>query len=240
MALNRMILVIMLFVLAGVLLVRTATAQMALYIHPRYEVLMYVCAAVVFAFAVAVVWDGVQLPAYVVPMLGVPVLLGVLVVPRPLGSATLLQQSATLNRVAQRGDAEFQRARIDTVADTSTWNLYDWAVASSVDPTALADRPAVVSGFVVFPADMNLTDQQFMLARYVITCCTADAGGVGMRVLWPDAARFANDQWVEVSGRVEVVDIDGIPTAVIRATQVVPSDPPAKPYLTPDAPSSSE
>jgi putative membrane protein len=240
MALNRMLLVVMLFVLAGVLLVRTATAQMALYIHPRYEVLMYVCAVVVFAFAVAVVWDAGRLPAYIVPMLGVPVLLGVLVVPRPLGSATLLQQSATLNRVAQRGDAEFQRARTDATSDTSTWNLYDWAVASSVDPAALAGRPAVVTGFVVFPPDMDLSDQQFMLARYVITCCTADAGGVGMRVLWPESARLANDQWVEVTGTVEVVDMAGIPTAVLRARQVVPSDPPAKPYLTPDAPSSPD
>lgn len=235
MALNRVFVAGALFVVAALLLVRTALAQMAFYIHPRYEVLLYFCAAFVFVFALVVMTHRGQLPRATLPIVLVPLLLGGLIVPAPLRSTTLLQQGAALNRVAQRVNSASLDIDVATV-DTKLWSLYDWAVASSVDIAPLVGRPAKVSGFVVFPGDLGLPPDQLMLARYVLTCCVADAGGVGVRVQWPAAQSLVSDQWVEVTGVMQSIPVGDTVQPLLIATRIEIIDPPKKPYLTTDTP----
>jgi uncharacterized repeat protein (TIGR03943 family) len=168
----------------------------------------------------------------------VPLLLGVLIVPAPLRSTTLLQQGPALNRVAQRVNSAHIDIDVATV-DTTVWSLYDWAVASSIDIAPLRGRPAQVSGFVVFPEDLDLPPDQLMLARYVLTCCVADAGGVGVRVQWPAAQSLVSDQWVEVTGIMQSLPVGDTVQPLLIATRIQPIDPPKKPYLTTDAPPAS-
>lgn len=234
MALTRVFVAGAVFVVAALLLVRTALAQMAFYIHPRYEVLLYFCAAFVFVFALVILPHRAQLPRATLPIVLVPLLLGALIVPAPLRSTTLLQQGPALNRVAQR----VQSTRIDVdvaTVDTTVWSLYDWAVASSIDVAPLVGRPAQVSGFVVFPSDIDLPPDQLMLARYVLTCCVADAGGVGVRVQWPAAQSFVSDQWIEVTGIMQSIPVGDTVQPLLIATRIQTIDPPKKPYLTTDA-----
>jgi uncharacterized repeat protein (TIGR03943 family) len=238
MVLNRVLVAVVLFAMAALLLVRTALAQMAFYIHPRYEVLLYFCAAFVFVFALAIIPARDQLPRATLPIVLVPLLLGVLIVPAPLRSTTLLQQGPALNRVAQRVNSAHIDIDVATV-DTTVWSLYDWAVASSIDIAPLRGRPAQVSGFVVFPEDLDLPPDQLMLARYVLTCCVADAGGVGVRVQWPAAQSLVSDQWVEVTGIMQSLPVGDTVQPLLIATRIQPIDPPKKPYLTTDAPPAS-
>ncbi len=235
MALNRVCVAIALFVVAALLLARTALAQMAFYIHPRYEVLLYFCAAFVFVFALVTLTYRGQLPRATLPIVLVPLLLGVLIVPAPLPATALLQQGPALNRVAQRVNNTQMNINMATV-DTTVWSLYDWAVASSIDIAPLVGRPATVSGFVVFPADLDLPPDQLMLARYVLTCCVADAGGVGVRVQWPAAQSFVSEQWVEVTGIMQSIPVGETVQPLLIATRIQTIDAPKKPYLTTDAP----
>jgi len=80
---------------------------------------------------------------------------------------------------------------------------------------------------------LNVPDGQFMLARYVLNCCTADAGGVGMRVAWTNGQSMPNDQWVRVSGNVRTIEIDGILHPLLIAQSVRVIEVPDRPYLTP-------
>jgi uncharacterized repeat protein (TIGR03943 family) len=220
---------LLLFALAGLLFVRTVFDQMAWYIHPRYQVLMYVCAGVLFVLAVMCAVGVLTLPRYATRLLLVPVLLGLAVPPRPLGADALVQQSPTLNRVAQRSS----ESPIPDIQNTQAWTLYDWAVVASVDPLLVVNQPAGVEGFVVQNPVLNVPDGQFMLARYVLNCCTADAGGVGMRVAWTNGQDLPNDQWVRVTGTVRTIEIDGIvhPLLVAQSVRVIAV--PDQPYLTP-------
>lgn len=220
---------LLLFAMAGLLFTRTVLDQMGWYIHPRYQVLMYICAGVLFILAVMCAVGALTLPRYATRLLLVPVLLGLAIPPRPLGADALVQQSPTLNRVAQRSG----EAPLPDLQNTSTWTLYDWAVVASVDPLIVVDKPAVVEGFVVQNPVLNLPDGQFMLARYVLNCCTADAGGVGMRVAWSNGQSMPNDQWVRVTGTVRTIEIDGIAHPLLIAQSVRVIEVPDRPYLTP-------
>jgi len=224
---RRIFLSVVLCTLAGILSYRTAMGQMALYIHPRYELLVYGCALVVFLFG-AVSWSSnAPLPRLSTIFLCIPVCIAVAFAPKPLGSAALVSQLGSLNAVVP---ATQPQAR---TTDTQQWNLYEWALASTVDITPYAGSTAVVEGFVVQNDELGLPDDQFMVARYVLKCCTADAGGVGMRIAWGNARQFRSDQWVRVSGTLAVESSTGVPRPLIVASSVVPIEQPGRPYLIP-------
>jgi uncharacterized repeat protein (TIGR03943 family) len=220
---------LLLFAMSGLLFVRTVLDQIGWYVHPRYQVLMYICAGVLFVLAIMCAVGTLTLPRYTTRLLLVPVLLGLAVSPKPLGADALIQQSPTLNRVAQRNS----EAPLPDMQNTQAWTLYDWAVVASVDPQIVVGASAVVEGFVVQNPVLNLPDGQFMLARYVLNCCTADAGGVGMRVAWANGKSMPNDQWVRVTGTVRTIEIDGIKHPLLIAQSVRVIEVPDQPYLTP-------
>jgi uncharacterized membrane protein YcgQ (UPF0703/DUF1980 family) len=82
-------------------------------------------------------------------------------------------------------------------------------------------------GFVAFregvPAD------EFMLTRLVISCCSADALGVSVRVVGSPPGRFSQGQWVRVTDSIDSVGAE----VVVDASQVVLVPRPANPYLNP-------
>lgn len=214
--------------LSALLLVRTTLGQMALYIHPRYDILLYLCGIVLFFMALVCIIQRHTLPAFALAFVLIPVALGLGVPPRPLDANALGSRLSSLNRVAQRPSTSgAMRIPPD---DTTQWNLYDWAIAMSIDTAPLIAKPVSVEGFVVRPPDMPQADATFMLARYVLTCCTADAGGVGMPVAWSTAAQLADNQWVRVTG---VVARDAQGQLYIQASAVQRIEVPRTPYLSP-------
>jgi uncharacterized repeat protein (TIGR03943 family) len=219
---------ILLFAVAGLLFVRTASEQMALYIHPRYEVLMYGCGAVLFALAIICITMPIPIPRHSIQFLLIPVLFGLGIAPRALGADAIGHQSTALNQIAQRPQSAV--ANVSAV-DTRQWNIYEWAVAASIDPLALKGKPVQIDGFVVRNSAMQLADNQFMLARYVITCCVADAGGVGMHVQWANSASYHSDQWVHVEGVIDMQNVNGVMQPLVIAHTVAQITAPPKPYL---------
>lgn len=102
------------------------------------------------------------------------------------------------------------------------------------------------TGFVYHPP--GWPQNRFVLVRYMISCCTADASPLGVTVEAKNANTFNNNQWVEVVGPLstrqiadanEIVPIawyqgsDKKPTVV--ATSVQRIDEPKHPYLNPYA-----
>lgn len=216
------------FALAALILVRTTRGQMALYIHPRYDFLLYVCGTVIFFMALVNILQQLPLPRYAMAFLFIPLAFGLGVPPRPLDATAISTRLDSLNRVAQRPSTSAAVAR--NPQDTTSWNLYDWAVAMSIDAQRLVAQPILIEGFVVRPPDMPLDATHVMVARYVLTCCTADAGGVGMPVAWSAAPQLADNQWVRVRG---VVAVDAQGQLFIKASTVQPIDVPRTPYLSP-------
>jgi uncharacterized repeat protein (TIGR03943 family) len=95
----------------------------------------------------------------------------------------------------------------------------------------LAGQPADVVGFVYRSPD--LADDLFLVGRFAVTCCTADAAALGLLVRWPTAALLQPGTWVRVHGPVEVGAFAGRPTPLIAAVSLEGVDVPAQPYLFP-------
>ena len=161
--------------------------------------------------------------AWVMGLMVVPVVLVMALPPATLGSFSAGRRTG------------FTSAGFATpVGDigTGTLTLIDVAAAqtSKEGQQALAKRAGEQVDFVGFvmryadtPAD------EFMLTRYIITCCVADATISQVRVVNVPPGQFEANDWVEVKGTIYPLGREVIVNA--SDTQKIPR--PEKPYLTP-------
>jgi len=175
--------------------------------------------------------DGVSYPGWPLLLIALPVVLGLLVPPQPLGAAAVANRGVNASApLSPLGSAPVKLSLSVAPADR---NLLDWlrAFDQAGSPQALAGQPARVTGFVYH--DPRLPAGQFFVSRFVLTCCVVDATPVALLVDWPDAQRLPNDDWVQVSGSIQAGDFQGQPAPLIEADQVLTITEPAQPYLYP-------
>jgi len=172
-------------------------------------------------------WGGIALVL-------LPIILGVVVPPQPLGAAALSNRelnagfNETTSLPGVLGADRTKAARDKNVLDW--WDEFRTSSAPNEDP-ALLGQEARVIGFVY--KDQRLGDGHFMLVRYIVSCCVADASAIGLVVAAPDLAALQDDQWVEVSGTLVAGNVPNWQMPVIQAQTIQPVDVPAQPYLYP-------
>jgi uncharacterized repeat protein (TIGR03943 family) len=111
--------------------------------------------------------------------------------------------------------------------------IIDWVRAFNYESNTavFAGQPADVVGFVYH--DQRLRPSQFLVARFTITCCVADAAAIGMVVEWPAAESLAGNSWVRVRGPIQATVFGGNPAPLVAAQQVDQVAEPTQPYLYP-------
>jgi putative membrane protein len=159
-----------------------------------------------------------------------PVILGLLVPARPLGAAAMSNRdvsarSLTSVAVPENGDV-LTKPKMDK-------NVLDWLIEfrTSPDPAAFSGEEARVIGFVY--RDDRFAADEFMVSRFVISCCAADAAPIGLLVRSPDGSQFGDDTWVQVTGTFESGQLDGETMPVLLADTIEPAEIPEQPYLYP-------
>ena len=97
---------------------------------------------------------------------------------------------------------------------------------------ALAKRAGETVGFVGFVSIRDDTPaDEFFLMRYVVNCCVADATITQVRVVNVTPGRFADEDWVEVTGTIYPIGREVIVDAGTGGVTEVAR--PDRPYLTP-------
>lgn len=162
-------------------------------------------------------------------IVAIPLLLGVLMPAKPLGA----------NAIDARGiDTDFSSVSLSNSSSKSLTivpserNVLDWAraFASSTNPAEFNGQEANVVGFVY--RDGRFDDGHFMVARFTLTCCVADALAIGVVVRNPeDATSFATDSWVKIEGYFQETEFDGNLIPVLFAEKITPVEQPDQPYL---------
>jgi uncharacterized repeat protein (TIGR03943 family) len=158
----------------------------------------------------------------------VPLVLGLLVPPAPLGAAAAGNRQINVGRLSSiSGPAAGQRMGLVP----GERNILDWLaeIQAAGDPAAMDGQEARVIGFVY--RDERFGADQFLVGRFIVNCCVADASPVGLVVEDPGANSLAADQWVEVTGRFAAGRFDGEGMPVLRAEQITPVEAPRQPYL---------
>ncbi len=159
-------------------------------------------------------------------------ILGAMVLPVVLVAAL---PPATLGSFSAGKRAGFTGAGLATpLGDIGTGRLtlIDVAAAQTTKPgeVALGKRAGERVDFVGFvtryadtPAD------EFLLTRYIVTCCVADATIAQVRVVNVPPGAFAANQWVDVQGTIFPLGRE----VIVSASSVTDVARPSRPYLTP-------
>jgi putative membrane protein len=161
----------------------------------------------------------------VIAVAAVPLLLGTLIPSRPLGSSAV-DGNISLNAASVTNTSTF-------TTDPLKWNVLDWlrSFNDADDLSSFNGRQADVVGFVyrepTFPPDT------FMVARFTVSCCVADAAAIGLAVRSADSGTLTADTWIRVKGTFAVGDFrgDSVPILTADSIEVVPQ--PEHPYLYP-------
>jgi uncharacterized repeat protein (TIGR03943 family) len=118
------------------------------------------------------------------------------------------------------------------------------AMKFQADPKTYIGKRVSLDGFVYHPPE--LPPNYFILTRYFVFCCIADAYPIGITVRSQDPIQLKNDTWVHVTGVIQTKPfpiLDQIeptnwypsdvkkPVIVADSVQVIPT--PDKPYMMP-------
>ncbi len=140
---------------------------------------------------------------------------------RPLSSNTVYQRSKDLNNVSNRA----KTIKYESEVDTSKYSLLDWVflINTSKDLNSLVEKEVKFTGFV---SSVDSTpDNQFLISRFVISCCAVDARPIGLPVL-KNEYDINNDKWIELEGKL-VLENNLI---VIEPNSIKLIDTPNNPY----------
>lgn len=163
-------------------------------------------------------------------LIALPVLLGVLIPANPLGASAIGNRGIGGN-APLTFDASGSLFQLEVPPNDRT--ILDWVrmFNFSENLTDMTGQAADVVGFVY--QDPRLSAGQFMVGRFTISCCVADAFAIGMIVAWPEGAALPDNQWVRVKGPVDALKLDGQTLPLIHAESVQEVEEPAQPYLFP-------
>jgi putative membrane protein len=162
--------------------------------------------------------------------LAIPLLVGVIIPARALGTSSLPVRGIGVSSpfLLQGASGAVALERPETQRTVLDWIR---AFHASTDPATLNGSAVDVVGFVYH--DPRLKSDQFLIGRYTVACCIADATAIGITVNWAAAGDLQNNQWVRVQGSLSAGQLEGQAVPVIAAASVTPIPEPAQPYLFP-------
>lgn len=222
------------------LLLKLWDGSLSWYIHQRFFILIFLAALGLLVLAQQQLASVLQtnlemehLPpkdwltprrAATLGLVALPVLLGLLAPAQPLGSAALQNRGINPRAPQALGGRVLENLLQIPPQDRT---LLDWLdlYAYLPDPGALNEQPATLSGFVY--KDPTLPADKFYLVRFVVTCCTADAYAVGILVESPQTPNLRNDDWLQITGKIQV----GTQQLSLIADEIQPIGAPPQPYL---------
>ncbi|NEQ96447.1 MAG: TIGR03943 family protein [Cyanothece sp. SIO2G6] len=154
-------------------------------------------------------------------------LLGWFYAPQPFTSDIALQRGVTDTLMVTRLQPQSFRVSVNPEDKSIT----DWVRTLNVypEPDAYQGDPVDVSGFIIHPPD--LPDNYVMIARFILTCCAADAYPVALPVrLQGDRSDYAADGWFRVQGEMTTETLNGDRRLTIAATRLESIPQPRNPY----------
>jgi putative membrane protein len=152
-----------------------------------------------------------------------PVVAVLVLPPSALGSYAASRRSTTAGGFIPTSESQIAEGPLQLVDVAAS----AWSRDAMRALVRRAGSPVNFVGFVT--RDPGTPEDEFVLTRFIISCCVADALSVQVRVVGAPPGRFAEDTWVRVRGTFYPVGRE----MLVDATDVTALPRPAHPYLNP-------
>ncbi len=160
----------------------------------------------------------------ILAIVAIPLILAVIVPSRPLGAEAV--GSISTAPVGIDSNTAFNQNPLDR-------NILDWLreFNRSDNMASFNGQEVEVIGFVY--REPGFLDNDFMVSRFTLSCCVADAFAIGLPVTFADGSTFPDGEWVKVRGRFEAGQFDSEFIPIIQAEDIEIVEQPSTPYLYP-------
>ncbi|MEH2138354.1 TIGR03943 family putative permease subunit [Nostoc sp.] len=229
----------------GILMVRYwLTNKLNLLIHPNYiwfVVVTGISLIVIGFFKMQELWlrrrrdvianaQHISLfpPGWGSALLLIAAILGFIFTPQVFASDKALQRGVTADLL---GTTRVKPQAFRATVSPEERSLVDWVRTVNVypEPDTYTGQKVKVQGFVIHPSDIG--KEYLFLARFVLTCCAADAYPVGLPVKLPNNQEpYSPDTWLEVEGQMVTENLAGKRQLTIAATSLKKIPQPQNPY----------
>jgi putative membrane protein len=254
--LEQIVKIVILFGLSVYFAYNILTGNLANYINERFVWLSYVAVALFFILGAASLWSLLRennqhthahdhedhdhehshdhaegqrhgIGWGMIAIVAMPLVLGVLIPSKPLGAEAV--DGAIATQQLTYGGATI------TVLNKPPLerNVLDWLRAFSRTEmySDFNGEQADVIGFVYREPDYP--ENTFLVARFTISCCVADASAIGLPVQWQGTDAIPEGSWVRVTGDFDAGQFADRETPILVAQAVETVDQPEHPYLYP-------
>ncbi len=110
-------------------------------------------------------------------------------------------------------------------------NFVQWIEEIYNNMSKYEDKKIEIIGFVF--KDKELRENEFVPARLMMACCTADLQPVGFLCQYVKASELKKDSWIKVTGTIKAIDYKGQKTPAIKADKVENTIKPENEYVYP-------
>ena len=200
------------------------TGKSQLLIYPGFEPLLWGTVVVLALFVLVSLVLRVKRPfSYWQLAFCIPIIVGFLLPPLPLSSSTAEKRGVALTLETPDAVPVFRFA-----TNTERLDILGWLRALSLqyDVSRYIGKDVKVIGFVA----PGPSEDTFLIARFVVSCCVADARPLGLPVKITGEIP-ARDTWLEVTGVMNEMITQTGKSLVIEPEQIVPIPTPANPYV---------
>lgn len=212
------------------------TGQMAMYMSPTLNPLTALAAVLLAGMGVLELRGGARPHSdgagvdrlLTFGLVALPLLLGMFMTPRALGASAIGGQTASSVVLAFAP----QDSPISVAPSSQPiQDIADLLAFLRRSGEGGIGQPVHAIGLVARSAD--LPPDEFVLLRYTIVHCVADARPIGLLVASsaPGEADWGPDQWVAIDGSLDSREHNGDRLVTIVADRIVPADEPSNPYL---------
>lgn len=166
-------------------------------------------------------------PGWSSTLLLLTAILGFVVTPRAFASQTAIQRGVGDAITLTRAQPQAFRAS----SDSKSRSLIEWVRTLNVypEPDAYTGQKVKVQGFVIH--DPKLPEEYFLLSRFVITCCAADAYPVSLPVKLKESRNdYPVDTWLEIEGQMITTELAGKRQLTIQPKSIQKIPEPKNPY----------
>jgi uncharacterized repeat protein (TIGR03943 family) len=215
------------------LLVLILTNRLSNYINLQFGWLTLLSAILLLALGSWSLWQMRRPTAYgaahlpiqlsSVLVLAIPLILGLAVPSQPL-TASAITGGVSLSPVGGSTVQSYVKPPLER-------NILEWLreFSNTPNPAAFDGMDVDVVGFIY--REPTMESNQFMVARFTMSCCVADAFAIGMPVTSDEAADMADGTWIRIKGTLKAGTFNGNSVPVITPTSIEPIDTPDQPYL---------
>ncbi|MEH2035043.1 TIGR03943 family putative permease subunit [Nostoc sp.] len=155
-------------------------------------------------------------------------ILGFIITPQVFASDKALQRGVTTDLL---GSTRVKPQAFRVTVRPEERSLVDWVRTVNVypEPDTYTGQKVKVEGFVIHPPDIG--KEYLFLARFVLSCCAADAYPVGLPVkLQNNQELYSADTWLEVEGQMVTENLAGKRQLTIAASSLKKIPQPQNPY----------